>query len=138
MSSGLVRSAFLGVLGDLLRMAGRVDEGLEAVAAGFDHAEKTLEGGYVAELWRARGELMLARGDRGEAEANLRRAVHHAATQQARSFELRSATALAKLLAADGRAEEGRQVLTSIYGWFTEGHTTADVRAARDTLAALA
>jgi hypothetical protein len=138
MSSGLVRSAFLGVLGDLLRMAGRVDEGLEAVAAGFDHAEKTLEGGYVAELWRARGELMLARGDRGEAEANLRRAVHHAATQEARSFELRSATALAKLVAADGRAEEGRQVLAPIYGWFTEGHTTADVRAARDTLAALA
>jgi predicted ATPase len=135
--SGLVRSAFLGVLGDLLRFAGRLDEGLEAVAAGFAHAEQTLEGGYVAELLRARGELLLARGDRANAEADLRRAVAHASKQHARSFELRAATALARLLAADSRAAEAKEILAAIYGWFTEGHSTADLRAARDTLAAL-
>lgn len=135
--SGLVRSAFLGVLADLLRFAGRINEGFEAVEAGFQHAEKTLEGGYVAELLRARGELLIARGDRADAEADLRRAIAHASMQQARSFELRAATALARLLAADGRSADARNILDPIYSWFTEGHSTADLTAARDTLAAL-
>jgi len=135
--SGLVRSAFLGVLGDLLRFAGRIDEGLEAVAAGFEHAERTLEGGYVAELLRARGELQLALGDRAQAESNLRQAIAHAGQQQARSFELRAATALARLLAADNRQAEGRQILAPVYQWFAEGHSTADLRAARETLETL-
>jgi hypothetical protein len=137
MGSGLVRSAFLGVLGDLLRFAGRIDEGLAAVAAGFEHAEKTLEGGYVAELLRARGELLRAGGDPVGAESNLRHAIAHASQQQAKSFELRSGTALARLLAASGRSEDARLTLAPIYQWFTEGHTTADLRAARETLAAL-
>jgi hypothetical protein len=83
MGSGLVRSAFLGVLGDLLRVAGRIDEGLAAVAEGFEHAERTLEGGYIAELHRARGELLGAAGDRVGAEAHLRQAIAFAAKQQA-------------------------------------------------------
>ncbi len=135
--SGLVRSAFLGVLGDLLRFAGRIDEGLDAVAAGFEHVERTLEGGYVAELLRARGELLLARGDRAEAESNLRQAIAHASNQRARSFELRAATALARLLAAGQRQADARRILAPIYDWFTEGHATADLRAARETLATL-
>ncbi|HTI38671.1 MAG TPA: protein kinase [Vicinamibacterales bacterium] len=136
--SGLVRSAFLGALGDLLRFAGRIDEGLEAVAAGFEHAERTLEGGYVAELLRARGELLFAAGDVDGAEATLRQAIAHASTQQARSFELRAATALARLLAGRQRGSEARDILAPIYNWFTEGHTTADLRAARGTLETLA
>jgi predicted ATPase len=134
MGSGLVRSAFLGVLGDLLRLAGRIDEGLDAVAAGLEYAETSLEGGYVAELLRARGELLLARGERAGAESNLRQAIAHASTQQAKSFELRSATALARLLIADARREDARQTLAPIYQWFTEGFTTADLGAARETL----
>jgi tetratricopeptide (TPR) repeat protein len=137
MGSGLVRSAFLAVLGDLLRLAGRTEEGLEAVAAGFEHAEKTLEGGYVAELLRARGELLLARNDRAGAESDLRGAIAHASTQQAKSFELRSGTALAGLLAADGRKQEARQTLEPIYRWFTEGLTTVDLRRAREILESL-
>ncbi|HWK11793.1 MAG TPA: hypothetical protein VNR64_17160, partial [Vicinamibacterales bacterium] len=137
MGSGLVRSAFLGVLGDLLRFAGRIDEGLDAVAAGFEHAEKTLEGGYVAELLRARGELRLARGDRAEAASDLREAIAHASKQQAKSFELRSATALARLLASEGWTDDARRALAPIYQWFVEGHGTSDLRAARETLASL-
>jgi tetratricopeptide (TPR) repeat protein len=136
--SGLVRSAFLGVLGDLLRFAGRIPEGLEAVAEGFAHAERTLEGGYIAELYRARGELLRAGGDPVGAEENLRQAIDYAARQQAKSFELRSATALASLLASAGRASEARAVLAPTYEWFTEGHTTADLRAAQTMLASLA
>ena len=136
--SGLVRSAFLGVLGDLLRFAGRIDEGLAAVAEGFEHAERTLERGYIAELHRARGELLRSAGDAIGAEQNLRQAIEHAVRQQAKSFELRGATALAQLLASAGRTADARAALAPVYEWFTEGHTTADLSAARATLASLA
>jgi tetratricopeptide (TPR) repeat protein len=136
--SGLVRSAFLGLLGDLLRVAGRVPEGLEAVAEGFAHAERTLEGGYIAELHRARGELLRAAGDTAGAEEHLRHAIEHAARQQAKSFELRSATALASLFASAGRTSEARAVLGPAYEWFSEGHSTVDLRSARMLLASLA
>lgn len=135
--SGLVRSAFLGGLGDLLRFAGRIQEGLDAVAEGFAHAERTLEGGYIAELYRARGELLRAAGDHAGAENDLRRAIDYAARQQAKSFELRSATALASLLAESGRTAEARAVLAPTYEWFTEGHATTDLRAARTLLTSL-
>ena len=132
--SGLVRSAFLGVLADLLRCAGRVDEGLAAVAEGFEHAEQTLEAGYIPELHRARGELLRLSGDNAGAEDDFRHAMAYAAGQQAKSFELRAATALAKLLAASGRPAEARAALVPVYEWFTEGRTTADLVAARNTL----
>jgi len=132
--SGLVRSAFLGVLGDLLRFAGRFDEGLIAVDQGFEHAERTLEGGYIAELHRARGQLLQARGDAVGAERSLWLAIERAERQQTKSFELRSATALASLLAAAGRKHEARTVLAPVYGWFTEGHTTMDLKVAHALL----
>jgi predicted ATPase len=136
--SGLVRSAFLGVLADLLRFAGRIDEGLSAVTEGFAHAERTLEGGYVAELLRARGELLAARGETEAAETHLRDAIAHARRQQARAFELRSATPLARLLSASGRNADARDILSPVYAWFHEGHETTDLRAAKALLATLA
>jgi serine/threonine protein kinase len=136
--SGLVRSAFLGVLGDLLRFAGRLDEGLAAVADGFAHAERTLEGGYVAELHRARGQLLQAKGDVAGADEQLRLALDYAVRQGAKSFELRAATALAGLLASGGRHVDARNVLAPVYGWFTEGKTTMDLVAAETLLARLA
>jgi tetratricopeptide (TPR) repeat protein len=135
--SGLVRSAFLGVLGDLLRFAGRIDEGLAAVAEGFDHAERTLEGGYIAELHRARGQLLIEAGDTRGAEEHLRQAVEYAAGQQAKAFELRAATALAAFLASTGRRADAKAALAPVYAWFTDGHGTADLAAARQTLESL-
>jgi tetratricopeptide (TPR) repeat protein len=132
--SGLVRSAFLAVLGDLLRVAGRIDEGLAAVAEGFAHAERALEGGYVAELHRAKGELLRAAGDSVEAEQEFRKALDYARGQQAKSFELRAATALSNLLAASGRKSEAHSVLAPVYAWFSEGHATTDLGTARAAL----
>lgn len=135
--SGLVRSAFLAILGDLLRIAGRVDEGLVAVAEGFDHAERTLEHGYIPELHRVRAQLLEANGDLAGAEAAFRIAMETAAREQAKSFELRAATALANLLAAGGRRTDARAILAPVVGWFTEGYTTRDLIAARRTLESL-
>jgi predicted ATPase len=134
LSAGLVRPAFLALLADALRHAGRVEEGLEAADEGFAHAERTCERGYVAELYRVRGELLRVAGDAALAEASLREALDYAGRQQARSFELRAATALARLLQAGKRQDEARAVLAPIYDWFTEGHDTADLAAARTLL----
>jgi predicted ATPase len=132
--SGLVRTAFLALLAEMLAGAGRIDEGLQAVDEGFAHAEQTLEGGYLAELHRMRGELRVLSGDHAAAEESLRLAIARAVEQRAKSFELRAATALAKLLLARGRREEARATLAPVYDWFTEGHTTKDLVAAREVL----
>jgi predicted ATPase len=129
-----VRPAFLALLADALGQAGRVDEGLQAVDEGFAHAERTLEGGYLAELHRVRGELLRLTGNAALAEASLREALSCASRQQAKSFELRAATSLARLLHPAGRSEEARALLAPIYNWFTEGHNTADLAAARTLL----
>jgi tetratricopeptide (TPR) repeat protein len=135
--SGLVRTAFLALLAEMLAVAGRVDEGFRAVDEGFVHAETTLEGGYLAELHRTRGELLVASGNLSGAEDSLRRAIEVAREQQAKSFELRAATSLGRLLLDAGRRDDARGVLAPVYGWFTEGHTTRDLIAARATLSAV-
>ena len=134
-SAGLVRPAFLALLGDALRRAARVEEGLQAVEEGLAHAGRNGEGGYVAELHRVRGELLQLAGNRALSEVSLREALHYAGRQQARSFELRAATALARLLQMAQRRDEARAVLAPVYDWFTEGHDTADLSAARMLLA---
>jgi tRNA A-37 threonylcarbamoyl transferase component Bud32/tetratricopeptide (TPR) repeat protein len=133
-SAGLVRSAFLALLGDALRHAGRHAEGLEAIDEAFAHAERSSEGGYLAELHRVRGELLLVAGNAPAAEQSLRQAVQCAAQQQTRSFELRAATSLAELLHATQRSSEARAILGPVYEWFTEGYGTADLVKARTIL----
>jgi tRNA A-37 threonylcarbamoyl transferase component Bud32/tetratricopeptide (TPR) repeat protein/type II secretory pathway predicted ATPase ExeA len=134
LSAGLVRSAFLALLADALRGAGRVEEGLQAIEEGFAHAEQHSEGGYVAELHRVRGELLLLKGDAEQAKVSLHEAISYASRQQTKSFELRAATALARLLVAAGERDEARAVLAPVYGWFTEGNTTADLIGAQTLL----
>jgi predicted ATPase len=69
-----------------------------------------------------------------EAEASLREGVAYARRLQAKSFELRAATGLARALAATGRTDKGREVLAPVLDWFTEGQGTADLTAARSFL----
>ena len=135
--SGLVRTAFLALLAEMLGAAGRTEEGLRVIEEGFAHAEKTLEGGYLAELHRVRGVLLAQVGDVSGAEVSLRKAIDYAREQQAKSFELRAATVLARLLADANRRDDARALLAPVYEWFTEGHTTRDLTAARETLEAL-
>jgi predicted ATPase len=133
-SAGLVRSAFLALLADSLRRVGRIDDGLRAIDEGFAHAERTFEGGYLAELHRVRGELLAAGGQADAAEASLREAMAYATRQRTKSFELRAASALTGLLVAGGRRAAARALLPPLYEWFTEGLDTADLAHARALL----
>ena len=98
--------------------------------------EETAARRCEAELHRLEGELLLVSKEPNEtrAEASFRNAVAVARAQQAKSWELRAAASLARLLAHQGRREEARALLAPIYGWFTEGFDTADLKEAKGLL----
>ena len=87
-----------------------------------------------------KGELILARtpADPAGAEASFRDALEVARRQSAKSYELRAATSLARLWQQQGRKEEARDLLAPVYGWFTEGFDTRDLKEAKALLEELA
>jgi predicted ATPase len=88
---------------------------------------------------RLHGELLWrhARADTSQAKTCFLQALAVARRQQAKSLELRAATSLALLWQQQGKRAEAHQLLAEIYGWFTEGFDTADLREARALLQAL-
>ncbi len=94
-----------------------------------------------AELWRVRGELLAGdakSGDRAEAMRSLQRALSLARSRQAKLWEVRTATTLARLLSQRGEGSKGKDLLMPIHGWFTEGQDSADLRDAQRLLEELA
>jgi len=87
-----------------------------------------------AELHRLRGDLRLALPEPDQPEACFRRALAVASEQQAKLWELRAATSLARLWRGQRRRNEAHDLLAPIYGWFTEGFDTADSQDARALL----
>jgi len=84
---------------------------------------------YEAELLRLKGELLLKRAaSDGEAESCFRRAIAVAHRQSSKTWELRATSSLGRLLEKQGKRGEARQMLAEIYGWFTEGFDTADLK----------
>jgi predicted ATPase len=90
-------------------------------------------------MYRLKGELLLADSatQHAEAESCFRQALDVARHQQAKSLELRAAMSLSRLWQRQGRDAEARQLLSEIYGWFTEGFDTADLQEAKALLDAL-
>ena len=100
-------------------------------------AKRIEEGWCVAELLRKNGELLLVRAaptDVATAEECFRQALEWGQRQGALSWELRSATSLARLYHRQGRTPQARNVLAPVYRRFTEGFTTADLLAANALL----
>jgi tetratricopeptide (TPR) repeat protein len=114
--------------------AGQIDNGLEFVVRGLELQNDTGERLGYPELFRVRGELLSRGGEQSDAEAALRAAVEAAAAQQARSYELRATTSLARLLRDINRGDEAQAMLAEIYNWFTEGFDTADLKDAKALL----
>jgi class 3 adenylate cyclase/predicted ATPase len=119
---------------------GRIEEGLSAVHEELVEVEETEARHYEAELNRLEGELLLAskEPDESRAEASLRKAIEIALAQQAKSPELRAATSLARLWREQGKRDEARELLAPVYGWFTEGFDTLDLKQAKALLDELA
>ena len=84
-----------------------------------------------SELHRLKGELLVKAGNDDAAAQSFRDAIELARRQCAKSWELRAATSLARLLASQGQCGEARSMLAEIYGWFTEGFDTADLQDAK-------
>ena len=92
-----------------------------------------------AEVHRIAGEiaLMSPEPDAAKAEAYLERALAVARKQQAKSWELRAAISVARLWRDQGKPQQAREVLAPVYGWFTEGFDTSDLKEAKALLDAL-
>jgi len=131
--------SWLALLAETRGWAGQSAQGLEAIAEAFAVIDTTGERYYEAELYRLKGELLLqhAVAQQGEAEESFQQALVVARRQQAKSWELRAATSLARLWQRQGKRVEARELLEPVYGWFTEGFDTADLQEAKALLEAL-
>jgi predicted ATPase len=134
----LTRPYMLAVLASAKADLGKPGEGLELLADALASTEVSGERWWQAELHRLRGQLLVAPGQHDEREACFRRAIEVSRGQRAKLLELRAATSLARLWSDRGRNAEARDLLTPIYGWFTEGFGTPDLQEAKILLDALA
>jgi len=131
------RTLYLAYLASAHAKLGQPTIALELLDEAIQTAEMTSERFFEAELHRLRGETLLTLGNKGEAEAGLRRALTIAQQQQARWWELRAATSLAKYWRAEGKYAEACSLLDPVYNWFTEGFDSRDLKYAEALLADL-
>jgi len=148
------RTTYLALLTEAYEKVARTEEGLvvlaEALAAANNNGERWCE----AELYRLKGKLTLQKFQvpgfkfqvastqhptpstqaQAEAEACFLKAIEIARRQQAKSLELRAVMSLSRLWQSQGKKAEARQMLAEIYGWFTEGFDTADLKEAKALL----
>jgi predicted ATPase len=120
----------LTLLAQALAARGHCGDGLAALREAAALVEETGERYVEAEIRRLEGNLLLAENCSAEAEACYLKARE----QEARALELRSATSLAGLLGEQGRRVEARDLLAPVYGWFSEGFDTADLKEAKALL----
>jgi predicted ATPase len=114
---------------------GKPEAALASVAAGLMVVEKMGGAPLEAELYRLKGEALLAgAGTVSEAETAIEQGIDVARRQNAKSWELRGATSLARLRRQQGRQQEAVALLAPILGWFTEGFDTADLKEAKALL----
>jgi len=119
-------------LAKALGKAGQPGEGLKQLAEAERQIESTEQRWYEAEMHRVYGELQIAVGD--SAENRLDRAITVARRQKAKLWEIRAATSLARLWRDQGKRTEARDLLASVYGWFTEGLDTPVLQDAKKLL----
>jgi tetratricopeptide (TPR) repeat protein len=160
--AGLELPLVLAALAETHGKAGQVEEGLQALEEATAVMSKTGQRNYEAELYRTKGTLTFqSQASRGqvktgqdksedtdprcltpdpeaEAEACFLQAIDIARKQQAKSLELRASMSLARLWQEQGKRHEVHELLSEIYGWFTEGFDTKDLQEAKALLEELA
>jgi class 3 adenylate cyclase/predicted ATPase len=119
---------------------GHFDDAWQCIEDALSLIERTGQNWTEAELLRIAGEIALREPtpDAAAAEAHFDRALNIARQQQVKSFELRAATSLARLWRSQGKSQQARELLAPVYGWFTEGFDTRDLKEAKALLEELA
>jgi predicted ATPase len=132
--------SYLGLLGDAYTQFARFEDAHKALNEGLAVAEKNDDRCHEAELYRLKGELLLAESPDQvvAAEECFRQAIEMARRQQSRAWELRATMSLARLWRRQGRRDDARGALAAVYGTYTEGFTTPDLVDAKAVLQTLA
>jgi predicted ATPase len=125
---------FLMVLAQVYGTAGQPEEGLKRLAKAAKLVETTGERWAEAEMHRLRGTLLLSMHDQAAAEDSFHKALAVAQRQDAKFWELRAAMSMARLWRDQGKRDEARDLLAPVYGWFTEGFDTLDLKEAKALL----
>jgi class 3 adenylate cyclase/predicted ATPase len=131
---------YLALFAEASIQANQLGQALEAIDEALATARETRESFYEPELHRLRGKILLLfspQQNGGQVETECLQAMEIAQNQAARSLELRAATSLARLWLDQGKSMEAHNVLAPVYGWFTEGFDTADLRDAKRLLEAI-
>jgi predicted ATPase len=127
----------IGLLVAACEIAGQIEEGLNLSNDALQIAEKTGEGWFAAELNRHKGRLLQRQGRTEAADKLYCTALRIAEDQGAKLWELRAAVSLARLRRDQRRHSEARDLLAPVYGWFTEGFNTPDLKEANALLRAM-
>ena len=125
---------YIALLAGACEIAGQIEDGAARLDQALQLVERTGERWFVAELDRQRGRLLLRQGHPEAAEELYRKALGIARDQEAKLWELRAATSLARLWLDQSRRAAARDLLAPVYDWFTEGFDTLDLKKAKALL----
>lgn len=136
----LWRPYWLALLAEAHGTMGQSEAGITVLTEALTLADTTGARWYAPELYRLKGVLLLQQSpdNQAEAETCLQHALEIARNQQAKCFELRTASSLARLWQRQGKRQEAHDLLAPVYAWFTEGFDTADLKDAKALLDELA
>ena len=123
-------------LAEGMALTGDIDNALHVIDEGIEQVERPgwEERLYYAEILRVKGWILSLKGDLVGAERNFLASLEWARRQQAKSWELRTSTSLARLWQSQGKRQDAYQLLAPVYGWFTEGFDTKDLKEAKELL----
>jgi len=125
---------FLALLARAYEITEQIKEATTQLNEALQIVERTGERWFVAELYRHKGQLLLRQRHADGAEELYHKALSIAQEQEAKLWELRAAVSLARLCRDHGRRGEARDLLAPVYGWFTEGFDTPDLKEAKALL----
>jgi predicted ATPase len=121
-------------------MLGDIDGALQLIDEQIEQVERPgwEERAYYAEILRLKGWMLTIKDDLEGAEQNYLASLEWAREQQAKSWELRTSTSLARLWQGQGKRDDAHDLLAPVYNWFTEGFDTKDLIEAKALLEELA